>query len=197
MVGKWIGFILAWIVLASFAVLVAYGFGGTRDEPTWQQEETVVGYYAIATRDAQVRYVTTTRYRTCADGWNSPSIGKQGACSWHGGVVTRERETPREMTTTCDLYLESESKALLTQQLKAPRTKSSDWMCEGIPQGAEVRAVLGQGELTYDIEEMTETESVEVPADFDHDQGVRFGALAFVGAVAAGVAYRPSKWDTY
>jgi hypothetical protein len=24
----------------------------------------------------------------CADGWNSPSIGKQGACSSHGGVVT-------------------------------------------------------------------------------------------------------------
>jgi hypothetical protein len=24
----------------------------------------------------------------CADGWNSPSIGKSGACSHHGGVVT-------------------------------------------------------------------------------------------------------------
>jgi len=23
---------------------------------------------------------------TCADGWNSPSIGRQGACSHHGGV---------------------------------------------------------------------------------------------------------------
>lgn len=23
---------------------------------------------------------------TCADGWSSPSIGSQGACSWHGGV---------------------------------------------------------------------------------------------------------------
>ena len=23
----------------------------------------------------------------CADGWNSPSIGRQGACSHHGGVV--------------------------------------------------------------------------------------------------------------
>ena len=29
-------------------------------------------------------------YRTsCSDGWHSPSIGKRGACSWHGGVVTR------------------------------------------------------------------------------------------------------------
>jgi hypothetical protein len=23
---------------------------------------------------------------TCSDGWQSPSIGSQGACSWHGGV---------------------------------------------------------------------------------------------------------------
>lgn len=30
--------------------------------------------------------------RTCADGWNSPSIGKQGACSHHGGVVTKMNE---------------------------------------------------------------------------------------------------------
>lgn len=25
----------------------------------------------------------------CRDGWNSFSIGRQGACSWHGGVTTR------------------------------------------------------------------------------------------------------------
>jgi hypothetical protein len=25
---------------------------------------------------------------TCSDGWRSPSIGRQGACSWHGGVGT-------------------------------------------------------------------------------------------------------------
>ena len=25
----------------------------------------------------------------CRDGWDSISIGSQGACSWHGGVVTR------------------------------------------------------------------------------------------------------------
>ena len=24
---------------------------------------------------------------TCRDGWESPSIGVQGACSWHGGVT--------------------------------------------------------------------------------------------------------------
>lgn len=30
----------------------------------------------------------------CADGWDSPSIGKQGACSHHGGVVSGGRRTP-------------------------------------------------------------------------------------------------------
>jgi hypothetical protein len=29
-------------------------------------------------------------YRVCADGWPSHSIGIQGACSHHGGVVTRK-----------------------------------------------------------------------------------------------------------
>lgn len=28
-------------------------------------------------------------YRACQDGWVLHSIGRQGACSWHGGVVTR------------------------------------------------------------------------------------------------------------
>ena len=28
-------------------------------------------------------------YRACQDGWLSHSIGIQGACSWHGGIVTR------------------------------------------------------------------------------------------------------------
>ena len=27
-------------------------------------------------------------YRTCRDGWLSSSIGRQGACSHHGGVIT-------------------------------------------------------------------------------------------------------------
>ena len=41
-------------------------------------------------------------YRTCADGWKSPSIGRQGACSHHGGVVTRtvdNRTTPQKVLT--------------------------------------------------------------------------------------------------
>jgi hypothetical protein len=42
----------------------------------------------------------------CNDGWTSPSIGKQGACSHHGGVKksvdspTEEQPTPTTMTST-------------------------------------------------------------------------------------------------
>lgn len=39
--------------------------------------------------------------QTCADGWPSNSIGKRGACSHHGGVVTIYQSTPGNLTTTC------------------------------------------------------------------------------------------------
>ena len=28
-------------------------------------------------------------FQVCSDGWGSPSIGKQGACSHHGGVTSQ------------------------------------------------------------------------------------------------------------
>lgn len=37
----------------------------------------------------------------CADGWPSQSIGRQGACSWHGGVVTVWRNDVRGLTVAC------------------------------------------------------------------------------------------------
>jgi hypothetical protein len=37
----------------------------------------------------------------CADGWDSPSIGKRGACSHHGGVVTYYVSTPGGYRTLC------------------------------------------------------------------------------------------------
>ncbi|MET9053326.1 hypothetical protein ABZW50_19490 [Streptomyces bacillaris] len=42
--------------------------------------------------------------QTCADGWPSGSIGKRGACSHHGGVVTLYQSTPGNLTTTCHPY---------------------------------------------------------------------------------------------
>lgn len=33
----------------------------------------------------------------CADGWDSASVGEQGACSWHGGVVSWWRNDAGEL----------------------------------------------------------------------------------------------------
>lgn len=48
----------------------------------------------------------STNYTTCADGWGSPSIGRQGACSWHGGEVdvTVDLRTPTEKAICAYLF---------------------------------------------------------------------------------------------
>jgi hypothetical protein len=38
---------------------------------------------------------------TCRDGWGSPSIGKRGACSHHGGVVYSYKSEPGGLVTWC------------------------------------------------------------------------------------------------
>jgi hypothetical protein len=38
---------------------------------------------------------------TCSDGWHSPSIGRQGACSWHGCVDT----TPQILVGVVSLFV--------------------------------------------------------------------------------------------
>ncbi|MFF2411841.1 hypothetical protein [Streptomyces sp. NPDC058092] len=40
--------------------------------------------------------------QACQDGWHSPSIGQQGACSHHGGVVTWYQSNVGNLTTSCD-----------------------------------------------------------------------------------------------
>ncbi|MFD7867979.1 hypothetical protein [Streptomyces sp. NPDC059783] len=39
--------------------------------------------------------------RQCRDGWNSPSIGQPGACSWHGGVITIYHSSLGNLATLC------------------------------------------------------------------------------------------------
>jgi len=46
-----------------------------------------VGFGSCQTA-VEINNVYTYTKKECADGWNSPSIGQQGACSHHGGVVT-------------------------------------------------------------------------------------------------------------
>ncbi|MEJ8662324.1 hypothetical protein [Streptomyces sp. MS1.AVA.4] len=37
----------------------------------------------------------------CADGWDSPSIGRRGACSHHGGVIDVYVSSTGNLHTTC------------------------------------------------------------------------------------------------
>ncbi|WP_152565436.1 hypothetical protein [Aeromonas media] len=43
--------------------------------------------------------------RVCFDGWNSSSIGKQGACSHHGGVTSELTEFGYLVLVVCGLFL--------------------------------------------------------------------------------------------
>lgn len=50
----------------------------------------------------------------CRDGWYSQSIGRQGACSWHGGV----NSTPQEIVFFVSLALSTSGGILLYRFLK-------------------------------------------------------------------------------
>ena len=57
-------------------------FGANENSWNWQELKSAAMY--SATRWNGVEPLTVQ----CADGWNSNSIGKSGACSYHGGVST-------------------------------------------------------------------------------------------------------------
>nr|VFJ77486.1 MAG: hypothetical protein BECKFW1821C_GA0114237_112510 [Candidatus Kentron sp. FW] len=46
-----------------------------------------LGWIGVITASVTLFTVGLGTHRSCADGWISPSIGKQGACSHHGGVI--------------------------------------------------------------------------------------------------------------
>lgn len=60
-----------------------------------------------------ITMTNTGRYKACADGWRSESIGRRGACSHHGGVIERymERRTtaPPHSTEYCRVHAEKRS----------------------------------------------------------------------------------------
>ena len=58
-------------------------------------------YYHGAIVDVPIYERDNTR---CRDGWHSPSIGQQGACSWHGGVgfLVPTGETVKKVKEICN-----------------------------------------------------------------------------------------------
>lgn len=56
--------------------------------PFLKKEQFIIGTYCVIFISSLIVSANST-YFTCQDNWSSHSIGRQGACSWHGGVVTR------------------------------------------------------------------------------------------------------------
>ena len=67
----------------AFAILLGAVGYAVATATYWERGPVVALGHQATTRSELVR---VDPYR-CADGWHSPSIGKSGACSWHGGVV--------------------------------------------------------------------------------------------------------------
>lgn len=65
---------------------------------------------------------------TCADGWRSPSIGEQGACSHHGGVVTVYEGTDGSVLRCAD-GAPPYGKEAQADQRESPHWRGSYW-CE-------------------------------------------------------------------
>lgn len=53
----------------------------------WGPYATVVATLFFALGAFLFAWCSTRLIRVCNDGWLSKSIGKRGACSWHGGVA--------------------------------------------------------------------------------------------------------------
>src|ERR1700682_1064498 len=54
---------------------------------------------------------------TCFDGWHSPSIGRRGACSWHGGVDS----TPQSLAFAASVFAGFLAYKLATLQIHGCR----------------------------------------------------------------------------
>jgi hypothetical protein len=81
-IEKTMGFFL---FLTSFCALIILLFGVLK-------LEKLALWGAIVSVVSSIVITANGTFRTCAAGWKSGSIGRQGACSHHGGVVTRYTE---------------------------------------------------------------------------------------------------------
>lgn len=65
--------------------------------------------------------------RQCQDGWPSHSIGKRGACSWHGGVESTYTTTDGQLTTRCGPRFQARTLERARELSLADGTIDCDW----------------------------------------------------------------------
>ncbi|MFD4795909.1 hypothetical protein [Streptomyces anulatus] len=90
---------LLWVLLITIGI-VGMITDGTDEKPTTQASTSPTPQPS----DTGTPIQWQPAGQTCADGWPSHSIGKRGACSHHGGVVTVYESTPGNLTTRCHRY---------------------------------------------------------------------------------------------
>lgn len=105
-ITNWVLAVLAALFFAMLATVATLGHTvwNTDDKPTATTavEPSAPATPQILAPDTPIQWQPVGQ--TCADGWPSGSIGKRGACSHHGGVVTIYQSTPGNLTTTCHRY---------------------------------------------------------------------------------------------
>jgi hypothetical protein len=71
----------------------------------------------------------------CRDGWGSPSIGRPGACSWHGGVITIYHSSLGNLATLCPPSYQAKTLERANALLAADGTVDCDYGQSPNPQG--------------------------------------------------------------
>ncbi|MFF2852674.1 hypothetical protein ACFVT5_41235 [Streptomyces sp. NPDC058001] len=93
---KVIAYTLAGAFAAGWALLIIMG------NFVWDKEDQSESPAADASPSATTTPITWEyKSTTCRDGWDSPSIGRPGACSHHGGVVALYTADFGELNTYC------------------------------------------------------------------------------------------------
>ncbi|MFD7855249.1 hypothetical protein ACFV6B_13315 [Streptomyces microflavus] len=99
-IAKWVFLgtsALLWVLLISIGIIT----DPADDEPT---PTTAASEPAAPPADPGTPIEWNPVGQSCADGWPSRSIGKRGACSHHGGVVTVYGSSLGNLTTRCHPY---------------------------------------------------------------------------------------------
>ncbi|MEV8625267.1 hypothetical protein [Streptomyces sp. NPDC051079] len=103
-VGVWAGKTFTWLAYGLFASLViGWATLVILGNFVWdhQQDDDKNPTPAATATATSTPIFWILEGRGCQDGWPSPSIGKRGACSHHGGVVTYYVSSTGALRTTC------------------------------------------------------------------------------------------------
>lgn len=121
-IGKWIGYTMAGAFVAGWILLIILG------NFVWDKDKTDAAPSPSPTPTETATPITwPTITRQCRDGWGSPSIGRPGACSWHGGVITIYHSSLGNLATLCPPTFQAKTLERATDLLASDGTVDCDY----------------------------------------------------------------------